>query len=100
MQILEFQSPALYKAELLQLNRTQFPFLEFFVCIKVGNPNNYITPLITSVLKVEYWVVLVFSFPTFLLIKISQGRKSSAKKIPTCGNSDLNVVKCVSLTLW
>ena len=28
------------KAELLQLNRTQFPFLGIFVCKKVGNPKN------------------------------------------------------------
>ena len=43
----------------------------------------------TSVLKVVYWVVLVFWISNFFINKNSQGRKLSAKKIPTCGNSAL-----------
>ena len=37
-----------------------------------------------SVLKVVYWVVLFFSISNFFINKNSQGRKLSAKKIPTC----------------
>ena len=57
------------KAELLQLNRTQFPSLGIFVSKKVGNQKNK-TTFIISVLKVVYWMVLVFSISNFLLIKI------------------------------
>ena len=32
---------SLNKAELLQLNRTQFPSLGTFICKKVGNQKNY-----------------------------------------------------------
>jgi predicted MFS family arabinose efflux permease len=55
------------KAELLQLNRTQFSSMGIFISKKVGNRK---TTFIISVLKVVYLVVLVFRFPTFLLIRI------------------------------
>ena len=42
-----------FKAELLQLNRTQFPSLGIFVGEKVGNRKNQ-TTFIISVLKVVY----------------------------------------------
>ena len=63
---------SIIKAELLQLNRTQFPSLGIFVSKKVGNRKN-----------------LVFSNSNFFINKNSQGRKLSAKKIPTFGNSAL-----------
>ena len=40
-QIVPSPSTALTKAELLQLNRTQFPSLGIFVSKKVGNRKNY-----------------------------------------------------------
>ena len=43
-----------------------------------------------SVLKVVYFVVLIFSISNFFTNKNSQGRKLSAKKkIPSSGNSGL-----------
>ena len=44
---------------------------------------------IISVLKVVYVVVLVFLISNFFTNKNSQGRKLSAKKIPSSGNSAL-----------
>ena len=51
---------AVLKAELLQLNHTQFSSLGIFVSKKIGNRKTK-TTFIISVLKVVYWVVLVFS---------------------------------------
>ena len=42
------------KAELLQLNLTQFPSLELFVSNKVGNQKNFYHTFIIPVLKVVY----------------------------------------------
>ena len=74
-------------AKLLQLNRTQFSSLGIFICKKVGNPKKTKTTFITSVLKVIYLVVLVFSISNFFINKNSRGRKLNAKKIPSSGNS-------------
>ena len=46
--------PFQYKAELLQLNRIQFPSLGIFVSKKVGNQKKTKTTFIISVLKVVY----------------------------------------------
>ena len=46
---------------------------------------------IISVLKVIYLVVLVFSISNFFINKNTQGRKLSAKKIPSSGNTALLV---------
>ena len=59
------------KAKLLQLIFTQFPPLGIFVIKKVGNQK--------TVLKIAYWVVLVFPISNFFNNKNSQGRKLSAK---------------------
>ena len=48
-----------FKAELLQLNRTQFPSLGIFVSKKVGN-RKIKTTFNISVLKVVFYVSLVF----------------------------------------
>ena len=66
------------KAELLQLNQTQFPSLGIFVSKKVGNQKTK-TTFIISVLKVVYYVVLVFLKSNSFTNKNSQGRKLSAK---------------------
>ena len=51
-----------HKAELLQLNRTQFPSLGIFVSKKVGNRKKTKTTFIISVLKVVYLLGgLIFS---------------------------------------
>ena len=47
------------------------------------------TTFITSVLKVEYFVVLVLSISNYFNNKNSQRRKLSAKEIPSCGKSAL-----------
>ena len=62
--------------ELLQLNRTQFSSLGIFVNKKLEIEKTKKTTFITSVLKVVYWVVLVFSISNFFI----QERKLSAKK--------------------
>ena len=46
---------------------------------------------IISVFKVVNQVVLVFSISNFFINKNSQGRKLSAKKIPSCDNSALEL---------
>ena len=71
---------AVTKAELLQLNRTQFPSLGIFVSKKVGNPKKIRPILSYQFLKVVYWVVLVFSISNYFINKNSQGRTFSAKK--------------------
>jgi hypothetical protein len=81
------------KAESLQLNCTQFSSLGIFVSKNVGNQKNNL-----SVIKVVYWVFLVFWISNFFIDKNSQGRKLSAKKIPICGNSAL--VKSFYLQFW
>ena len=48
------------KAELLQLNCTQFPSLEIFVSKKLEIQKTKTTWFITLVLKIVYEVVLVF----------------------------------------
>ena len=53
------------KAELLQLNRTQFSSLGIFISKKVGNRKKLRPLFIISVLKVVYLVVLVFSISNF-----------------------------------
>ena len=65
------------KAELLQLNRTQFPSLGIFVSKKYEIEKTK-TTFIISVLKVVYLVVLVFSISNFYTNKNSQGTKLSA----------------------
>ena len=47
------------------------------------------TTFIISALKAVYLVVLVFLISNFFTNKNSHGRKLSAKKIPSRGNSDL-----------
>ena len=69
----------LSKAELLQLNRTQFPSLGLLLVKKLEIEKNK-TTFIISVFKVVYYVVLVFSIFNFFINKNSQGRKLSAKK--------------------
>ena len=71
------------KAELLQLNRTQFSLLKKLQIEKTK------TTSIISVLKVVKFVVLVSSISNFFTNKNSQRRKLSAKKIPSFGNSAL-----------
>ena len=47
------------------------------------------TTFMISVLKIVYFVVLVFSISNFFTNKNSQGRKLNAKQIPSSGNSAL-----------
>jgi hypothetical protein len=58
------------KAELLQLNQTQFPSLGIFVSKKVGNQKKTKTTFIISVLKMYSMWSYFFQNPTFLLTKI------------------------------
>ena len=62
------------KAELLQLIRTQFLLVKQLEIEKTK------TSFIISVLKVVYWVVLVFSIFNLVINKNSKGRKLSNKK--------------------
>ena len=54
------------KAELLQLNRTQFPSLGILLVKKLEMEKIKPT-FIISVLKVVYWVALVFSKSNFFI---------------------------------
>ena len=76
------------KAELLQLNCTQFSSLGIFL-VKMLEIEKTKTTFNISVLNVVYWVVLFFLISNFFINKNSQGRKLSAKKIPSSGNSAL-----------
>jgi hypothetical protein len=71
--------PVKAKAELLQLNPTQFPSLGFFLVKKLEIEKTK-TTFIQSVLKVVYCLVSVFLIFNFFINKNSQGRKLSEKK--------------------
>jgi hypothetical protein len=76
------------KAELLQLNELNFLPWEFSLVKKLEIEKTK-TTFIISVLKVVYLMVLVFWISNFFTSKNSQGRKLSAKKIHSTGNSAL-----------
>ena len=59
----------MFKAELLQLNRTQFPSLGILL-VKMLEIEKTKTAFIISILEVVYQVVLVFSIIYFFLMKI------------------------------
>ena len=75
-----------FNAELLQLNLTQFSSQEFLLVKKLEIENTK-TTFIISVLKVEYWVVLVSSISNFFINKMSLANKWMSL---SCSNSVLN----------
>jgi hypothetical protein len=84
------QKRPVIKAELLQLNCTQFPSLGIFFSKKDGNRKTNATFTI-SVFKIVHQVVLVFWISNFFINKNSQGRKIEFKKkyLRNSGNSAL-----------
>ena len=82
------------KAEFAVVGITDFLHWEFLL-VKNLEIEKTKTTFITPVLKVVYLVVLVFSISNCFINKNSQGRKLSAKKISSCGNSALQKILSV-----